>query len=236
MMIAIGNFLFRYRNSLFPPLVLLLLLPGPRIFANPLHATLLAFVFATLGQTVRALTIGLRYIKRGGRGGRVYAKDLVTEGVYGHIRNPMYVGNVLICLGVALASNELLVALAAVPLAAFAYAAIVAAEENYLRGRFGEAYEAYCRDVPRWLPDVRGLGATLSQMDFHWRRVVLKEFGTPWGWISAICVLTVYNVWRTGSLGEHGELVGIVAAILVIATLLWALVLTLKLRRILVAD
>jgi protein-S-isoprenylcysteine O-methyltransferase Ste14 len=235
-MIALGNQLFRYRNSVFPPLVLLLLLPGPRIFANPLHAALLAAVVATLGQTVRAVTIGLRYIKRGGRNGRVYAKDLVTEGIYGHIRNPMYVGNVLICLGVALASNELVVALAAVPLAAFAYAAIVAAEEHYLRERFGAAYDAYCRDVPRWLPDVRGLRTTLSQMGFNWRRVVVKEFGTPWGWISAICVLTVYNVWRAGTLDAHGGLVATIAAILVVATLLWATVLTLKKRRILVAE
>lgn len=235
-MVGIGNYLFRYRNTVFPLLILLLLLPGPRIFTNPLYAMLLGFAFATIGQTVRAMTIGLRYIKRGGRGGRVYAKDLVTEGIYGHIRNPMYVGNVLICLGVAVASNEVVMALAAVPLAAFAYAAIVAAEEHYLRGKFGDAYEAYCRDVPRWAPDVRGLRATLSQMRFSWRRVVVKEFGTPWGWISAICVLTAYNVWRTGTLDEHGALVGTILAVLTIATLLWAVVLTLKKRRLLVAD
>jgi protein-S-isoprenylcysteine O-methyltransferase Ste14 len=236
MMVAIGNFLFRYRNRLFPPLFVLLLLPGPTLFANPWHAALLAFAVTALGQTVRALTIGLRYIKRGGRGGRVYANDLVTEGIYGHVRNPMYVGNVLICLGVALASNELVVALAAVPLAAFAYAAIVAAEEHYLHDKFGAAYEAYCRDVPRWLPDLRGLGATLSAMTFNWRRVVVKEFGTPWGWISAIGVLTLYNVWRAGTLGDHVPLVVTILAVMAGATALWALVLNLKMRRILVAG
>jgi protein-S-isoprenylcysteine O-methyltransferase Ste14 len=234
--IAIGNFLFRYRNRVFPPLFLLLLLPGPTIFATPRDAMLLGLAVTVLGQTVRALTIGLRYIKRGGRGGRVYAKDLVTEGIYGHVRNPMYVGNVLICLGVAIASNELAVALAAVPLAIFAYAAIVAAEEDYLRSRFGAAYEAYCRDVPRWVPNLRGLGATLSQFTFDWRRVVVKEFGTPWGWISAIGALTIYNVYRTGTLADQTGLVHAIIAVMLIATGLWAVVRTLKRRRILVAG
>lgn len=235
-MVAIGNFLFRYRNRVFPPLFVLLLLPGPALFANPWWAALLAVAVTVLGQTVRTLTIGLRYIKRGGRGGRVYANDLVTQGIYGHVRNPMYVGNVLICLGVALASNELAVALTAAPLAAFAYAAIVAAEEDYLRRRFGAAYEAYCREVPRWLPDPRGLGATLSAMTFNWRRVVVKEFGTPWGWISAIGVLTLCNVWRAGTLAEHAPVVVTILAVMAGATALWALVLTLKMRRMLVAT
>jgi protein-S-isoprenylcysteine O-methyltransferase Ste14 len=232
-MVAIGNFLFRWRNTIFPWLFVLLLLPGPRLFANPWHALVLSVLVTGLGQTIRALTIGLRYIKRGGRGGKVYANDLVTEGIYGHVRNPMYVGNVLICLGVAIASNERIVTALAVPLAAFAYAAIVAAEEHYLRGKFGPAYEAYCRDVPAWIPNLRGLGDTLSGMTFNWRRVVLKEFGTPWGWISAIGALTLLNLWRSSSFETNMPLVGTILAVMAIATALWALVMTLKSRRIL---
>jgi protein-S-isoprenylcysteine O-methyltransferase Ste14 len=234
-MVALGNFLFRWRNTIFPWLFVLLLLPGPRLLANPWHALVLSVLITGLGQTIRVLTIGLRYIKRGGRGGKVYANDLVTEGIYGHVRNPMYVGNVLICLGVAIASNSLIVTAAAVPLAAFAYAAIVAAEEKYLREKFGEAFEAYCRDVPAWVPHLRGLGDTLSGMTFNWRRVVLKEFGTPFGWISAIGALTLLNLWRSGSFEANTALVDTIVAVMVIATALWALVLTLKSRRILVA-
>jgi hypothetical protein len=136
---------------------------------------------------------------------------------------------------VAIASNQLVVTVLAVPLAAFAYAAIVAAEEHYLREKFGAAYEAYCRDVPAWIPNLRGLGGTLSQMTFNWRRVVLKEFGTPWGWISAIGALTLLNVWRSGSFEANATLVKTILAVMAVATALWALVLTLKSRRILVA-
>ena len=79
-MVAVGTFLFRWRNTIFPWLFVALLLPGPRLFADPWHALALSVLVTGLGQTIRALTIGLRYIKRGGRGGKVYANDLVTEG------------------------------------------------------------------------------------------------------------------------------------------------------------
>ena len=94
---------------------------------------------------MRAGTIGLVYIIRGGKNRRVYAKDLVTEGVYAHSRNPMYVGNVLILSGVAITSNCWTTVLVAMPVTAFVYRAIVAAEENYLRGKFGPAFDDYCR-------------------------------------------------------------------------------------------
>src|SRR5262245_45204749 len=105
MQAQIGHFLFRYRNAMFPLVAAPLLLPGPEPFDETLVAALCGFVVAAIGQLIRTMTIGFRYIVRGGRGGRVYADDLVTDGIYAHIRNPMYVGNVLIVLGVAIAAN-----------------------------------------------------------------------------------------------------------------------------------
>ena len=107
MRVVIGNFLFRHRNALFPFACVLLLLPGPPLFANPFAAVGVGAVVATMGQLVRVATIGLRYIVRGGRGGRVYADDLVTDGMYRLCRNPMYVGNVLLVIGLAMAANSL---------------------------------------------------------------------------------------------------------------------------------
>jgi hypothetical protein len=82
--------------------------------------------------------------------------------MYGHSRNPMYVGNFLILVGVAVASNSRACVLLALPLFGFAYRAIVAAEEQYFRGRFGEQFNAYARDVPRLWPTFQGLGSTLQ--------------------------------------------------------------------------
>jgi protein-S-isoprenylcysteine O-methyltransferase Ste14 len=235
MMIAIGNFLFRYRNALFPFACVLLLLPGPTLFPSPLLAAAVGAVIAAVGQLVRATTIGLRYIVRGGRGGRVYADDLITEGVYTLCRNPMYVGNVLLVAGIAIASDCLWTLLLSAPLVLFAYAAIVAAEEHYLRGKFGAAFDAYCRDVPRWLPHFAAVRQAFASGSFHWRRVIAKEYGTPFGWINVLCGIVLYRLWRQGGPEFETWAPGLLL-VMSCTTLLWATVRVLKKTRRLVAD
>jgi protein-S-isoprenylcysteine O-methyltransferase Ste14 len=106
MLQKIGNFLFKYRTIVFPLFLPLALLPSPTLFDRPVIAAAIGFALAALGEAVRVSTIGMQYIVRGGRDRRVYAKDLVTGGFYAHTRNPMYVGNVLILVGLAVASNS----------------------------------------------------------------------------------------------------------------------------------
>jgi len=236
MLIIVGNFLFHYRNGLFPLTFGLLLLPGPDLLADPLQAAVLGALVAALGQLVRALTIGLDYIVRGGRQGKVYADGLVISGIYAHTRNPMYVGNITIAIGLALASNSWPTVLMTVPLVCFVYIAIVAAEENYLRGKFGTAFDEYCRNVPRWLPRLGALWSTFSGATFHWRRVIVKEYGTPAGWIAAVCGVTLYNVWTNGDWGNRAA--GVRGVLLVIGVTfgLWLLARLLKKSKVLRAD
>jgi protein-S-isoprenylcysteine O-methyltransferase Ste14 len=202
-MVKLGNILYRTRLYVFPLACLLVFLPGPRVWQDDLVAAALGFAVALIGQVVRAGTIGLVYIVRGGKNRQVYAADLVTEGVFGHSRNPMYVGNLLILSGMAVTANCWTTLLVAVPVTAFVYRAIVAAEENYLRGRFGAAFDEYCRRVPRFLPRLQGMGATFAAMKFHWRRLVVKEYGTPAAWILVWCGIVAWNLWRHGGTALH---------------------------------
>ena len=199
MLQALGNFLFRYRTVVFPMALPLAFLPAPTVFERPLLAAFLGFLTCALGEAVRVTTIGLQYIVRGGRDRRVYAKDLVTGGIYSHTRNPMYVGNVLILAGLAVASNSWLCVAVLIPAYMFVCVAIVAAEESYLRDRFGGDFDAYCRDVPRWLPRLSGIRSTLADHSFNWRRVVIKEYGTPLGWTWAWGVLVLWSLNRSDS-------------------------------------
>lgn len=231
-----GNFLFRYRNALFPFACVLLLLPGPDPFEEPMVAAVVGGAIALLGQILRAATIGLRYVVRGGRNRRVYAEDLVTDGVYSHTRNPMYVGNLLIAGGLAIVSNSWTVIVIAIPLGIFMYASIVAAEEAYLRGRFGAAFEAYCADVPRWMPKLDGLWTTLTSMRFHWRRVLLKEYGTPLGWISVLVLMTYYNFWVEGEWQVHQHYVHSLRTLLLATIACWLAAWSLKRSRRMTAD
>lgn len=75
---------------------------------------------------------------------------LVTSGVYARLRNPMYLGLVLILLAVGLAAASDGVALAAVGLAVVLHYGVVKREERYLSNRFGDRYRRYLARVPRW--------------------------------------------------------------------------------------
>jgi protein-S-isoprenylcysteine O-methyltransferase Ste14 len=220
----IGDFLFRYRNIIFPLCLPLAFLPAPALFDDPLVAAALGFLVSAAGEAVRVTTIGLQYIVRGGRDRRVYAKDLVTGGIYAHTRNPMYVGNVLIFVGLAIASNSWLSLAAIFPVYLFTCVAIVAAEERYLRGRFGDAFEAYCRDVPRWLPRVSGIRSTIADHEFNWRRVVVKEYGTPLGWSWAWGALVLWRLAGSGAgLADYRIATSTVIALMATMLVFWIL-------------
>ena len=221
---------------MFPLACLPLLLPGPEPFDDTLVATLLGAVVAALGQLVRAMTIGLKYVIRGGRGRRVYAEDLVTDGIYAHVRNPMYVGNLLIVAGVAIASNSWATILIGIPLSLFMYIAIVAAEEQYLLSRFGDAFRAYCNDVPRWVPRRGTLVRASPSMQFRWRRLVVKEYGTPFGWVSVIAGVTLFNFWNDGEWPARQVEISIIFWVLAISVALWLTAWRLKKSRTLQAD
>ncbi|MFO1523375.1 MAG: isoprenylcysteine carboxylmethyltransferase family protein [Kiritimatiellia bacterium] len=182
-LISCGNFFFRFRNGLFPLFMLLAaliarpLLPMGSERANNITDLVGAAITLT-GQFVRCFTIGFKYIKRGGKNKQVYADDLVVGGIFAHSRNPMYVGNLLIFLGVTVVVHSPLLYAVGIPLIGFIYAAIIAAEENFLRGKFGAQFDDYCARVPRLIPNLAGIRSSLAGHAFQWRRVLLKEFGT----------------------------------------------------------
>lgn len=79
-------------------------------------------------------------------------KVLVARGLYRFVRNPMYVGILLILFGEAtLFTSPTLIGLAAVVFLIF-HAFVVLYEEPNLRRRFGESYLSYCAQTPRWFP------------------------------------------------------------------------------------
>lgn len=220
-LVRLGNFSFRYRGYMLPVAVILLFIPSARFTADPAMAGSVGFLIAVIGQVCRIGTIGLSYIIRGGKDHRVYAEDLVTTGLYGHVRNPMYVGNFFLIIGLALASNSWVFALIGVPLALGMHMAIVAAEENFLRNKFGSQFEAYCARVWRWVPRLAGLATTVGGMTFEWRRVVAKEYAATFDWFSAVAVVVLVKLGYDGLLDDHEGLAGLMVAVVLVRFVLW---------------
>ena len=79
-------------------------------------------------------------------------RKVVVTGPYRYVRNPMYLGAMLIILGVALLLRSPSAAGVAVFFITLAHLFVLVYEEPVLGARFGESYSEYKRSVNRWLP------------------------------------------------------------------------------------
>jgi protein-S-isoprenylcysteine O-methyltransferase Ste14 len=78
-------------------------------------------------------------------------RTLVTTGIHGWTRNPIYLGLFLLYCGIGLAARSPWTLVLTLPLAITIRYGVVAREEAYLERRFGDAYRNYKARVRRWL-------------------------------------------------------------------------------------
>lgn len=78
-------------------------------------------------------------------------RELVSSGIHGRSRNPIYLGMFLIYGGIGLAALSPGIFVLLPPLAVTMRQGVVAREEAYLERRFGDAYRDYKARVRRWL-------------------------------------------------------------------------------------
>lgn len=207
-LVSIGRFFFKWRNTTFPLIFLAVaLLARPVLFGGDLkHDWLLNVVglsIAALGQWIRCVTVGLDYIKRGGKKKKVYADHLVTGGVFAHGRNPLYVGNILQVIGLVMIHNSPWMYGIILPLFVFVYICIVAAEEQFLEAKFGNEYRDYCSRVSRWGISPFGWRHTLTAGHFDWLKLIRKEYGTPFAVATNAMALLAWESIR--NVGWHAS-------------------------------
>ncbi len=229
-----GNFFFRFRNALFPvTFAVLFLLTRPALFLG--NQTLdsiivmLGILVALAGQVFRLLVIGYAYIKRGGKEGKVYADDLVVRGFYAHTRNPMYVGNFLITVGLSLVYGSPWVYFFVIPFFSFVYLSIVMAEETYLRGKFGREYEEYERRADRFWPNFRGIGDSLKEFQYDWRRALRKDYGTVFGLMFGILFIKAWKAYFIFGFAEKKSELFVFGLLLIPAIVFYSVIRYLKL-------
>jgi protein-S-isoprenylcysteine O-methyltransferase Ste14 len=102
---------------------------------------------------------------------------LVTYGVFGWVRNPLYVGNFLIWMGFTVISGVYWFLPIAALLFALEYTLIVRYEEGVLESIFGSSYLTYKSRTPRWLPRPPRSGGRESG-PHDWREAVRSETST----------------------------------------------------------
>ncbi len=195
-----GRLLFRWRS--FTPVPLLLLaLPllwrsrGP---ASPLWL-IGGLLLCALGQTLRAWVLGQVPDGTSGQNEKLIAESLNTSGPYALTRNPLYLGNFAITVGLCLVAHDARLLAMVALLFGVQYRAIIAAEEEFLRSRFGAEYDAWCARVPRFWPRVSPADRSpiKSPAKFDWRRALRKEHNPAAAWIAIIIALLAADRART---------------------------------------
>jgi protein-S-isoprenylcysteine O-methyltransferase Ste14 len=103
---------------------------------------------------------------------------LIDTGPFSIVRNPLYLGNILLWVGFAVSARLPWLVPAVVLLLAFEYHAIVRWEEHLLTARIGAAYGDYTRRVPRWVPALRAPAGVADAARFSLRDTLFSERGT----------------------------------------------------------
>ena len=108
------------------------------------------------GGSVFALGLALRIWAQMHLRYRLKAKKALTRtGPYRYVRNPVYVGNILLLLGCCFLAELFWFAPILLAYSLLVYRFVVRYEESHLLQKYGPAYREFLESVPRWLP---GLG------------------------------------------------------------------------------
>lgn len=143
---------FKYRSYTPVPFVVVMLL-----FAYPNIWSLIAgFIIALSGELIRLWGVswaGSETRTTGNVGGTY----LIVSGPFAHLRNPLYLGNILMYTGMGIMSFALFpwLQIAGLIFFSFQYHMIVQEEEKYLEKTFGKEYETYRQNVPRFIPAIK---------------------------------------------------------------------------------
>jgi protein-S-isoprenylcysteine O-methyltransferase Ste14 len=189
-----GNWLFRWRSYL--PLVLVPILVGAMLGfrypegSHPLDLMWegLCVMMSMLGLGVRIATVG--FVPHGTSGRNTSeqaASTLNTTGMYSLVRHPLYLGNYLMWLGVAMFPRAWWPPIIVSFLFWVYYERIMFAEEEYLRRKFGSAFTEWASMTPAFIPNPRGFRA--PDYTFSTLTVLRREHGSLLAVVASFTVL-----------------------------------------------
>jgi protein-S-isoprenylcysteine O-methyltransferase Ste14 len=188
---SISSKFFKYRSyTPIPFLIIMFLFEDANIWS-----LIIGFLIALLGESIRFW--GVSWAGSETRTtGTVGGTFLVVSGPFAHVRNPLYVGNILMYFGIGVMSFAVFPYLQAAALIFFfiQYHYIVSEEENYLKKTYGEQYEEYVKNVPRFFPRLtKYKKGNVEQPSFNIKAGFKSEERTLQAF--GIVILTILLLW-----------------------------------------
>lgn len=191
-----GNVLFRYR-SFIPVLILLTTFPVIAITPDNDQTSFFNVVSVALslaGIVLRAYTIGTTPRGTSGRNTqKQVAESLNTNGIYSLVRHPLYLGNYLMWAGLALYTYNIWYFIVISLIFWIYYERIMFAEEAYLRGKFGGAFEEWSSRVPAFIPRLKGFQP--PTMSFSVKSVLRREYSGILALAAVYFVIDYFRLW-----------------------------------------
>lgn len=161
-----AEFIFKTRR--YYRISALIIAAGLKFYLNgetSLSMFVAGLAFVIIGQSLRAYSAGHlsgRHIVT-----KIEADFLCTSGPYTFIRNPLYLGNFLVGLGICIALNEWYVYAILIIKYSFMYAIIIDYEERFLQEKFGKVYSEYKVNTGSFFPKSKGYkGACEKEPDY----------------------------------------------------------------------
>ncbi len=173
---ASGRVCFKYRSFL-PLLILLFAIPFLPVdkYISDSHVQI-SMAISAFGLLIRFLVIGfLQDLKTSGRNSKEQVADsLNTLGSYSIVRNPLYLGNYFILLGMVFAFKSFGFAIVVTLLFIICYERIIYHEEKFLEEKFGQKYTTWAEKTPAFFPKFSAYQK--SGAKFSLATIILREY------------------------------------------------------------
>lgn len=220
-----GNWLFRRRSWL--PLFLvisgliMMYLGNRQAIIFDLRDEMIFLGVSILGELVRIFTVGFAPRNTSGRNtaaGQI-ADELNTTGFYSIIRHPLYLGNFLMWLGPVIFIRSAWFAVVFLLTYWLYYERIMFAEEQFLRRKFGDAYDSWSAKVSAFLPfQFKWIPPKLG---FSFRNVMKREYNS---FVNIFLIFAILDLFRNYYLTGRIFITRIWLLLLIAAVVIWLIV------------
>jgi protein-S-isoprenylcysteine O-methyltransferase Ste14 len=222
-----GNWLFKRRSWL--PVVIIvagiimMYLGNRQAIIFDQRDELIFLGVSLFGQLIRILTVGFTPKNTSGRNtvnGQV-ADELNVTGIYSVLRHPLYLGNFFMWLGPVLFLRSLGVTLVFILIYWLYYERIMFAEEQFLRKKFGDAYDKWSETVRSFIP--WSFKYIPAKLPFSLKNVLKREYNS---FVNIFVIFLLLDLFRNYFLSERIYLTRLWIYLFVSAGVIWLVIRT----------
>jgi protein-S-isoprenylcysteine O-methyltransferase Ste14 len=217
-----GNWLFKRRSWLpvivVPAGIVMMYLGNSEAILFNMCDEMMILGVTLLGQIIRIITVGYAPRNTSGRNtvaGQI-ADELNVSGIYSLIRHPLYAGNFFMWLGPVLFLRSPWFTVVFILAYWLYYERIIFAEEQFLRRKFGDAYDKWSEKVSAIVP--LSFRYIPSKLNFSVRNVLKREYNS---FVNIFLIFIVLDIARNYILSQRFFITGIWLWLFAVAIVIW---------------